>query len=44
MVQKLVDMGITELLLYYPFHEEQLPMFKKIAREVIPELKEKYNG
>jgi len=44
MVQKLVDVGITEFLLYYPFREEQLPMFEKIAREVIPELKEKYNG
>jgi alkanesulfonate monooxygenase SsuD/methylene tetrahydromethanopterin reductase-like flavin-dependent oxidoreductase (luciferase family) len=44
MVQRLVDVGITEFLLYYPFHEEQLPMFEKIAREVIPELKEKYNG
>ena len=43
MVQKLVNVGITEFLLYYPFRGEQLPMFEKIAREVIPELKEKYN-
>jgi len=43
MVQKLVDVGITEFLIYYPFREEQLPMFEKIAKEVIPELKEKYN-
>ena len=43
MVGKLVDVGITEFLLYYPFREEQLPMFEKIAREVIPELKEEYN-
>jgi len=43
MVQKLVDVGITELLIYYPFNAEQLPMFEKIAREVIPELKEKYS-
>jgi len=43
MVQKLVDVGITEFLLYYPFRAEQLPMFEKIAREAIPELKEKYN-
>ena len=39
-----IDMGITELLLYYPIREEQLPVFEKIAREVIPELKEKYNN
>jgi len=43
MVQKLVDVGVTEFLLYYPFRGEQLPMFEKIAREAIPELKEKYN-
>jgi alkanesulfonate monooxygenase SsuD/methylene tetrahydromethanopterin reductase-like flavin-dependent oxidoreductase (luciferase family) len=43
MVQKLVDVGTTEFLIYYPFRAEQLPMFEKIAREVIPELKERYN-
>ena len=43
MVQALIDVGITEFLVYYPFRAEQLPMFEKIAREVIPELKEKYN-
>jgi hypothetical protein len=30
-------------VLYWPFREEQLPMFDTIAREVIPELKGKYN-
>lgn len=44
MVQKLIDVGITEFLIYYPFNAEQLPIFEKIAREVIPELKEKYKG
>ena len=43
MVKKLTNVGFTEFLLYYPFSAEQLPMFEKIAREVIPELKEKYN-
>jgi alkanesulfonate monooxygenase SsuD/methylene tetrahydromethanopterin reductase-like flavin-dependent oxidoreductase (luciferase family) len=43
MVQKLIDVGITEFLLYYPFNMEQLPMFDKLAKEVIPELKVKYN-
>lgn len=42
MVKKLIDVGITEFGLYYPYLEEQIPMFEKIAREVIPELKEKY--
>ncbi len=43
MVRPYIDMGMTEILLGYPFREEQLPMFEKIAREVIPELKAEYN-
>ena len=43
MVKKCIDVGITEFGLYYPFRDEQLPMFERIAREAIPELKEKYN-
>ena len=39
MVQRLTDLGITELGLYYPLLDEQLPMFEKIAKQVIPELK-----
>ena len=38
-----IDMGMTEVLLSYPCREEQLPVFEKIARDLIPELKEKYN-
>lgn len=44
MVRRFVDVGITEFILYYPNREVQLPMFEKIAREVIPELKEKYRS
>jgi len=43
MVEKFIDMGITEFGLYYPYREEQLPVFERIAREVIPQLKKKYN-
>ncbi|MHA2162668.1 MAG: LLM class flavin-dependent oxidoreductase [Candidatus Thorarchaeota archaeon] len=43
MVKQFVDVGISEFILYYPNLEVQLPMFETIAREVIPELKEKYN-
>jgi len=43
MVDRYVDVGITEFLLFYPFHEEQFPDFEKIAREVIPELREIYS-
>ena len=44
MVRPYIEMGMTEVLLSYPYRDEQLPMFEKIAREVIPELKEKYNN
>ena len=43
MVIPFIDMGVTEVLLSYPYRDEQLPMFEKIAGEVIPELKAKYN-
>jgi hypothetical protein len=43
MVRPYIDMGMTEVLISYPCLEEQLPMFEKIAKEVIPELKAEYN-
>ena len=43
MVRPYIDMGVTEVLLSYPYRDEQLPMFEKIARKVIPELKAEYN-
>jgi alpha-amylase/alpha-mannosidase (GH57 family) len=42
MVDRYADVGITEFLLFYPFNEKQFPNFEKIAREVIPELREIY--
>ena len=43
MIKPFIDMGMTEVFLSYPYRDEQLPMFEKIAREVIPELKAEYN-
>ena len=39
MVQRVIDLGISEIGLYYPMLDEQRPVFEKIARDVIPELK-----
>jgi alkanesulfonate monooxygenase SsuD/methylene tetrahydromethanopterin reductase-like flavin-dependent oxidoreductase (luciferase family) len=39
MVRRVVDLGIREIGLYFPTQSEQRPVFEKIAREVIPELK-----
>jgi hypothetical protein len=35
-------LGLTEFLLYYPIVEKQIPIFKQIADEVIPELRNQY--
>jgi alkanesulfonate monooxygenase SsuD/methylene tetrahydromethanopterin reductase-like flavin-dependent oxidoreductase (luciferase family) len=40
--QQLIDLGITEIGIYYPRRPEQLPVFEKIAREAIPMLKAKH--
>jgi alkanesulfonate monooxygenase SsuD/methylene tetrahydromethanopterin reductase-like flavin-dependent oxidoreductase (luciferase family) len=42
-VRPFIDMGMTEVLLSYPYRGKQVPVFEKIAREVIPELKAEYN-
>lgn len=38
-VESYQDVGITEFILYYPFNDRQLPIFERIAREVIPKLR-----
>ncbi|MHA2273847.1 MAG: LLM class flavin-dependent oxidoreductase [Candidatus Hodarchaeales archaeon] len=43
MVGRFVDVGITEFHFLYPAREEQLPIFENIAREVIPEFKERFS-
>ena len=39
MARRLISLGITELGLYYPMLDEQVPVFEAIARETIPELR-----
>lgn len=36
MVERVLELGITDIGLYYPMRDEQLPMFEKIATEIIP--------
>jgi alkanesulfonate monooxygenase SsuD/methylene tetrahydromethanopterin reductase-like flavin-dependent oxidoreductase (luciferase family) len=43
-MQRLIDLGISEIGIGYPRYAEHLPMFEKIARETIPRLKERYAG
>lgn len=42
MVQRVVDLGITEVSLYYPAVATQLPAFERIATEVLPELRRQH--
>jgi hypothetical protein len=39
MVGRIRELGMTDIGVYYPMSEEQLPMFEKIAVEIIPELR-----
>ncbi|MGD2249345.1 MAG: LLM class flavin-dependent oxidoreductase [Candidatus Methanofastidiosia archaeon] len=38
-IEKYREIGFSEFIVYYPFKEEQIPIFKKIAKEIIPDLK-----
>jgi len=38
-VRRYYDVGITEFILYYPWKDEQLSVFKRIARDIIPKLR-----
>jgi len=40
MVKRITSMGISDIGLYFPMREEQMPMFERIAAETIPRLKE----
>ncbi len=40
MVGRIVELGMDEIVLYYPPDERQLPMFERIATDVLPRLRE----
>lgn len=42
MVEQILALGITEIGLYYPMMDSQLPAFKKLATDVIPEIRKKH--
>jgi len=39
MVERIIELGITDIGMYYPVQEQQLPMFERIATDVIPKLR-----
>ena len=44
MARQVIELGFSEIGLYYPIIEEQIPTFEHIARDVIPELRSQYAG
>ena len=38
-VERVIDIGITEIVLHYPLVEREMPIFERIATEMIPKLK-----
>jgi alkanesulfonate monooxygenase SsuD/methylene tetrahydromethanopterin reductase-like flavin-dependent oxidoreductase (luciferase family) len=38
-VKRYQTIGITEFIFYYPFRNEQIPVFEQVARKVIPRLR-----
>ncbi len=42
--QRFIDLGISDIGLYYPMRDEQVPMFERIARDVIPELRARHSA
>jgi alkanesulfonate monooxygenase SsuD/methylene tetrahydromethanopterin reductase-like flavin-dependent oxidoreductase (luciferase family) len=39
-VEKCINAGMTTLILGYPFVDDQIPMFEKIATKIIPEIRQ----
>jgi alkanesulfonate monooxygenase SsuD/methylene tetrahydromethanopterin reductase-like flavin-dependent oxidoreductase (luciferase family) len=39
MVEQVIALGMTEIAFYYPMIEEQVPMFERIARNLLPKLR-----
>ena len=38
-VERVIDIGITEIVLHYPLVEREMLIFERIATEMIPKLK-----
>jgi alkanesulfonate monooxygenase SsuD/methylene tetrahydromethanopterin reductase-like flavin-dependent oxidoreductase (luciferase family) len=41
-VRRYLDIGVTEIIFFYPFVPELMPMFEHIVREAIPRLRAEY--
>ena len=41
-IERLSEIGITEIFIPYPFKEEEIPKFEYFAEEMLPGLKKRY--
>ena len=44
MVGRVLELGMDEVELYHPLDEAQLPVFERIATEVLPRLRAEHAG
>jgi alkanesulfonate monooxygenase SsuD/methylene tetrahydromethanopterin reductase-like flavin-dependent oxidoreductase (luciferase family) len=42
-IKKFYEIGMTEIFIVYPFKQKEIPNFEFFAKEILPELKEKYS-
>jgi hypothetical protein len=41
-VRRVTELGITEISMYYPAVESQVPAFERIVTDVLPELRRRH--
>jgi hypothetical protein len=44
MAGRILELGMDEIVLYYPPDERQLPAFERIATDVLPRLRARQTG
>lgn len=44
MARQLMELGVSELVLYYPMLERQMPAFENIARNILPVLRDQHGS
>jgi alkanesulfonate monooxygenase SsuD/methylene tetrahydromethanopterin reductase-like flavin-dependent oxidoreductase (luciferase family) len=44
MVREIMSLGMSDISVYYPLLEEQIPVFESVAKNVMPELKAEYKA
>lgn len=43
-LENIIDIGFEEIILQYPYHQDELPLFEEVAVEILPTLRTKGNS